>query len=70
MENFKQKVVVVGKVVQDFNPGTREGGGRGKWILSFDASMVYMLSYRTAKATKTLFPKTNNNSNNDDALLT
>jgi hypothetical protein len=37
-------------VVHAFNPST--WGGRGKWISEFEASLVYKVSSRTAKATQ------------------
>lgn len=70
VENFKQKVVVVGKVVHDFNPGTQEAEAEAS------GSCPLMPAWSTCQVTElpklqrqTLFPKTNNNSNND-VLLT
>jgi hypothetical protein len=38
-------------VAHAFNPSTREGG-RGRWISEFEASLVYRVSSRTARATQ------------------
>jgi hypothetical protein len=37
-------------VAHAFNPST--GGGRGRWISEFEASLVYKVSSRTARATQ------------------
>jgi hypothetical protein len=40
-------------VVHAFNPSTREAeGGRGRRISEFEASLVYRVSSRTARATQ------------------
>jgi hypothetical protein len=46
-ENRKRSQAVVAHA---FNPCT--GGGRGRWISEFEASLVYRVSSRTAKATQ------------------
>jgi hypothetical protein len=38
--------------VHAFNPSTWGGGGRGRWISEFEASLVYKVSSRTARAIK------------------
>jgi hypothetical protein len=40
-----------GVVAHAFNPSTREGG-RGRQISEFEASLVYRVSSRTARATQ------------------
>ena len=37
-------------VAQAFNPSTK--GGRGRWISDFEASLVFKVSSRTARATQ------------------
>jgi hypothetical protein len=41
---------VRGVVAHAFNP--KHSGGRGKWISEFEASLVYRVSSRTARATQ------------------
>lgn len=52
LENFKQ-----GKVVHDFNPGTQEWEAEAETeaggSCEFEAIVVYISSFRTAKTTKT-----------------
>jgi hypothetical protein len=45
------RAVVVVVVAHAFNPSTREGG-RGRQISEFEASLVYKVSSRTARATQ------------------
>ena len=35
-----------------FNPSKKGEGGRGRWISEFEASLVYRVSSRTARATQ------------------
>jgi hypothetical protein len=39
-----------GMVAHTFNPSTREA--RGRWISEFEASLIYKVSSRTARATQ------------------
>jgi hypothetical protein len=52
-----------GVVVHAFNPSTRGAGGR--WISEFEASLVYKVSSRTAKATQRNPVSKNPNNNNN-----
>lgn len=71
VENFKQKVVVVGKVVHDFNPGNQEGEAEASgYCPLMPAWSTCQVTEQPKLQRETLFPKANNNSNNDDALLT
>jgi hypothetical protein len=46
-------------------------GGRGRWISEFEASLVYKVSARTARATQRnpVSKKTKNNNNNKKTYL-
>jgi hypothetical protein len=44
----KKEIYQPGVVAHDFNPSTL--GGRGRWISEFEASLVYRVSSRTARA--------------------
>jgi hypothetical protein len=35
-----------------FIPGSQHSGGRGRWISEFEASLVYKVSSRSARATQ------------------
>jgi hypothetical protein len=56
-------------VAHAFNPNTLGGGGKDRWISEFEASLVYRVSSRTAKAiqrnpvSKTKQNKTNKQTN-------
>jgi hypothetical protein len=41
------KIYLLGVVAHAFNPSL---GGRGRWISEFEASLVYKVSSRTARA--------------------
>jgi hypothetical protein len=41
-----------GVVVHTFNTSTQHSGGRGRQISEFEASLVYKVSSRTARATQ------------------
>jgi hypothetical protein len=47
---IKDRAGKLGVVVHTFNPSTRGGGGRGRWVSEFKASLVYRVSSRTARA--------------------